>query len=150
MVWNIDHQLKISFYYVVSQRANKPPSGLPIQEIRAQMMKSSGPVITCRSFLNTATARYRRINREEFLGAANSLTSYGKIHKVKIPGQQMHSIVYVKKPPSELKDTDGLCTMEEYRIRYMFPTPKSIGKCIRAQLVKLGMVSEMDLNGVPE
>ena len=99
----------------------------------------------------SAPKELRRINKAEFMQTALALINYGTIHSVKVPGQA-DSIVFVKKPPSQLtKDTDTVMgNLKEYTKRYLCATPSSVGPSIRMQVVKLGLVTKEDLKGVPE
>ena len=120
---------------------DKLPSGVPIHEIQQHILKTSGPVVTHRSFITSAPKnQMRKVTFEEFVHAISTMEDYGQMHQIMMAGS-LRKTVFIKKTPEELTTWD-LCPAWRYTQRYHRPSPSAIGGSLRAQLVNQNLVSE--------
>ena len=146
--FQLGHHQTTRSYFNPRGNPDKPPSGLSVREIQQQILKSPGPVVTNRSFMNSAPkTRLRKVNHAEFMNAIATMTDYGNVHELSISGVSGTSTVFIKKPPNELTRCD-LCSVVQYQERYRRPSSTAIGPAMRRQLISLGLVTEAQLKGL--
>ena len=116
---------------------------MPTVEIQQQILRVPGPIVSHRSFLWRAPARFRKVNIEEYMKAIDGLEGcYGKQHELKIRGKM--SQIFVKKIPEKVIDFD-LCSAKEYAERYWRPCASCIAEGAKQHLLEQGILTEQQL-----
>ena len=59
-------------------------------------------------------------------------------------------MVFVKKPPTEVKVEEYVIPPKEYAKRYILPCPSSVGPNLRAEIIRLNLASKIALDGFEE
>eukprot|EP00112_Aurelia_sp_Birch-Aquarium-sp1_P001188 Seg1121.31 transcript_id=Seg1121.31/GoldUCD/mRNA.D3Y31 product="hypothetical protein" protein_id=Seg1121.31/GoldUCD/D3Y31 len=112
-------------------------------DIRQGILHFPGPLVTGRSFKQSATNRLRATSNEEFSAAIEILAkeNKGAVVEVPVPRHAKPVSVFVKKPPSEITFAQD-SEKELYQTRYILPVHKSISDGIRNRLREKGHLKD--------
>ena len=121
-----------------------------IRNIMAGILLLPGPIATITSVKQSSTVFLFALNKSKFETAANKLQALDLGSLVYLHGRS--SPVFVKKLPGEMgpllarDDCKDLCTIEEYKMRFELPPPKSIthnARCVNLveTVIDMGLVA---------
>ncbi len=126
---------------VVVERKKGQPSNL---EIKEAVLLLQGPIVTKRSFKQSAPRRVRGIADVEFEQCLNDLEQqmFGKVAKAHVSRSQ-NTIVFIKSPPTaECFRNSCLVDMEEYKRKYRMNCHSGISQGLKSYLVEKKIVKE--------
>ncbi len=117
----------------------------PLQKVMRAILVTSGPVLTLTAVQQNGRLLFRSINRNQFNLAAQTLESLhlGTLVELHLSEGRKRD-VFVKKRPDEAENgllcNKDLCSLEEYRSRFLAPLLSSFPLSLCDQLVSQGFV----------
>ena len=114
-------------------------SGLHYKLMKAILL-TAGPINTLAAFTKNAQSTLRCITKTTYLKAATRLEELGLIQLIKT---KSGSDVIIKKSPDEIGNLlvkHQLCSVKDYKDRYLMPISRSISKTVVMYLTQLGII----------
>ena len=109
------------------------------------MLTFPGPVVTLRSFAQSAPRKLRKISSVEYEAAVTSLMpNFGTVVRTRLPRQPKKSVFFIKKKPEQINDwQSAIYTLERYSERFNCPLHSSATNAMKTMLMNHGHVPKI-------
>ncbi|KAJ8046754.1 hypothetical protein HOLleu_01090 [Holothuria leucospilota] len=127
------------FITEVTSAAFDPPTFSPtISDIKAAIALFPGKLVSLRAFKASGPRSLRNTADEEFRKAAEELTLFGKVVKIRVPRAKQTTTIILKKIPDQIKDNEWTSNIskEAYVSQFNKTTHQKISANIRQKIIE--------------